>query len=332
MSLKKLKNDTYFSVFPFEIFIKIFKLISIKSVFLTLSKVNKYFRTLINDWTFFDRICFELNIYKINYIESYKENLNSPELKYTIVIEPCNDIIVIIKELKSSPSINVVNEIYDIHKLNENDRSYNGIIYDKHRYCVFEPDLNKLNHFISLIHDKYKLQIPPFFQQLGSLISHIGPIVTYFDVHIEPYGSLHEKDISENEDISENKDIKKNEDISENKDISENEDIDEDDTNNFNNYIPHLLEKYSLLLFGFFDWAGHGEGGECMLSINLYKDICKLNYINLVENSFNLFNEDCLHFNEDELHFNNDLNIAHKYIVRLIKNILNDSDWDPYNL
>ncbi|KAL9650500.1 hypothetical protein ABK040_004719 [Willaertia magna] len=87
--IKKRKvaiNDI--SKLPEELILTIFNYLELKIILLTISKVNKLFRNIADDWKYLESKYKYENLYSFLLIDSFRDKLNSLEKKYKVLIEP----------------------------------------------------------------------------------------------------------------------------------------------------------------------------------------------------------------------------------------------------
>jgi len=111
--------------------------------------------------------------------------------------------------------------------------------------AVWKPDPRTLSDLIQLLHDDYGLQVPPAWQQLGHLTSFVGRVGA-FNLPLYPYGIFAPPPAAERFQRKFSLQTILGPKAS-----------------------THLLNTRGLFIVGKLDWAGHGEGGEAVLCVDL---------------------------------------------------------------
>ena len=154
------------------------------TLFFRFSKVNKHFRTVVNDWTFINKIMKHNNIFDIVLLDEFKSKLNTPESKYHIIIKPCLTV------KRSFEQLHLQNIVFseDVMDIKQCGSESNASHYDEQQIVVYKPDIKQLLTAIKTVHSTLKKQYPIFLQQLGYLCSYIGSQTPDFQNIIAPYG------------------------------------------------------------------------------------------------------------------------------------------------
>ncbi|KAL9658016.1 hypothetical protein ABK040_012256 [Willaertia magna] len=270
----QLSNNNKFMTLPNDMICEIFNFLELKELFLTISKLNKFYRNFVNDWVYIESKYKSENIFNFILMDSFKNLLTTPELKYHILIKPSLSINSSIDLLRKSDNVDVIKEINETKKEEKKDSD---------KYILCEPDIEELLNYVQTVHNNYGYQIPPVLQQLLSRTSLISGYQTYFKSTIDIYyfervntkeewsqlftklkreeNEEYDYDDDDNEDEENNKDNKEEMSKKENKILYSN--IYWDNSNLF----PYLMWEMKIIPFGYYDRAGHGDGGTGLFTL-----------------------------------------------------------------
>ncbi|KAL9657141.1 hypothetical protein ABK040_002766 [Willaertia magna] len=246
---------------PNEIICEILNFLQLKEIFLNISKLNKYFRNFINNWNYIESKYKTENIFNFILMDSFKNLLTTPELKYVILIKPSLSINLSIEILKKSNNIVVIKE--DNKELQKWEKNNNKSF----KYTIYEPNIESLINFVNLIHNIYGYQEPPVLQQLLSKTQLISSFETYFKSIIDI--SYFKRVDNKNEWLqlfTQLTTILNKNTIIYKKDEKEPILFKNLLWNNINLY-PYLVWEMKFIPFGYYDRAGHGDGGMGIFTV-----------------------------------------------------------------
>ncbi|KAL9656747.1 hypothetical protein ABK040_003014 [Willaertia magna] len=198
-------------------------------------------------------ICEILNFLQLKeiFLNISKLNKYFPSLSINLSIEI----------LKKSNNIVVIKE--DNKELQKWEKNNNKL----YKYTIYEPNIESLINFVNLIHNIYGYQVPPVLQQLLSKTQLISSFETYFKSIIDI--SYFKRVDNKNEWLqlfTQLTTILNKNTIIYKKDEKEPILFKNLLWNNINLY-PYLMWEMKFIPFGYYDRAGHGDGGMGIFTV-----------------------------------------------------------------
>jgi hypothetical protein len=230
--------------------LKVFAYVSVKALFCQLSKVDHQTRQRLNDWTTVQQLAREWQLVQAEWIESFRAELSTPERKYFAYLGPCLAIRDIVRTISKSDCVKCIAQPFKYKFLDshfaEGDKSCSLSASERSTRFLFSPDHTHLQKMIHYLHNKRGLQLPAFLQQLGSSLSYFGLLKSrYFTYCFFPYGYSLELESTSSKSKEEEE---------------------EEEELSLAQSIQLMLTTSAVLPVIYYDWAGHGDGGECLLS------------------------------------------------------------------